>query len=303
MNFEKRSSVKHDFSCLYNCSDPRPYFSTLRPLDFRIHRYAIPVFDRCIAMLRRLRNTPRIDIADLCTGYGVNAALLCHAVSLDHLYELYDESASQVSTDQGAIIDRDRRYFASRRRKGSSIRSFVGIDSAARAIRYAKDTGLLDEGFCTNLEREDASPALRNRVKKISMITLTGGMGYIGPNTLEKILDVSDRRSRPWIVAFPLVTTSLGPFERLFENFGLRTEIWKWESFPQRRFADDEELRRAIISARKTGLPEPSPGAYLQTRLVCARPHAEADAVPLEKIVNAPKRAVSHGTLQISALT
>ena len=44
MTSESRSFAKHNFDQTYNRSDPRSYFSTLRPLDYRIHRTAIPVF-------------------------------------------------------------------------------------------------------------------------------------------------------------------------------------------------------------------------------------------------------------------
>ena len=81
-------SGKENFDRIYNCKDPRPYFTTLRALDYRIHRHAIPIFARCAKLLSVHRNLRRIKMVDLCSGYGVNAALLRFRVTLDDLYTL-----------------------------------------------------------------------------------------------------------------------------------------------------------------------------------------------------------------------
>ena len=94
MSLKSRGCGKHNFDQIYNCSDPRPYFTTLRPLDYRIHRTATPVFARCAKLLALQRGLRRVTMVDVCAGYGINAALLRHSVNLDDLYDLYDSDAT-----------------------------------------------------------------------------------------------------------------------------------------------------------------------------------------------------------------
>lgn len=288
MSSESRSRGKRGFDHIYNCADPRPYFTTLRPLHYCIHHTAVPFFRRCATHLALRRNLRRITMVDVCAGYGINAALLRHDVSLDGLYELYDESAVPAAADPEALKASDRRFFASRRLKRSPIEKVVGIDSAARAVRYAQDVGLLHYGACENLERDPPSTGLCEHLAKISLITVTGGMGYIGPQTFEHLLANVRMRQMPWIAAFPLLTTPLEPFRDLFDRFGLHTEIWEAETFAQRRYADEEELRVMAINHARMGLPSPRPGDDLQARLVLARPPSDAAALPLRGLLSLP---------------
>ena len=301
MTFKTLSFAKQNFDHIYNRSDPRSYFSTLRPLDYRIQRTAIPVFARCANLLARQRGLRRVTMVDLCAGYGVNAALLRHKVSLDELYDLYDETTTPSATDQSPFIESDKRFFASRRLKSAPVDTVIGIDVAARAVGYAKNVGLLDYGASENLERGAPSGALRERLANATLITVTGGMGYIGPQTFEHILTNVRARHAPWIVAFPLLTTPLEPFRRLFDRFGLRTEIWEHETFPQRLFADEHEFSNAANSLKKLGLPSPNEDDYLQTKMICARPSTEADAIPLREIMSKPRRGVDGALSEIAA--
>jgi len=294
---ESRSFAKRNFDHTYNRSDPRSYFSTLRPLDYRIHRTAIPVFARCANLLARQRGLRRVTMVDLCAGYGINAALLRHKVSLDELYDLYDETAIPAATDQTPFIESDKRFFASRRVKSAPVDKVIGIDVAARAVRYAENVGLLDYGASENLECGGPSDALRERLANATLITVTGGMGYIGPQTFEHILANVRARYAPWIVAFPLLTTPLEPFRRLFARFGLRTEVWEHETYPQRRFADETEHCNAAKRLRGLGLPVPKADEYHQTSMICARPAVEAEEIPLREIMAKPRRSV-HGELR-----
>ena len=300
MTSQSRSFAKYNFDHTYNCSDPRSYFSSLRPLDYGIHRAAIPVFARCADLLTRRRSLRSVTMVDLCAGYGVNAALLRHRVNLDELYDLYDEDATPAATDQASVIKSDKRFFASRRIKSAPVDKVIGIDSAARAVRYAENVGLLDYGAGENLECAAPSDALREQLANASLITVTGGMGYIGPQTFEHILTNVRTRHAPWIVAFPLLTTPLEPFLRLFSRFDLRTEIWEHETFPQRRFADEHEFSNAANSLNKLGLPSPNEDDYLQTKMIGARPSIEADAIPLREIMSKPRRSVNGALSEVA---
>jgi hypothetical protein len=102
-------------------------------------------------------------------------------------------------------------------------------------------------------------------------------------------------------VAFPLLTTPLEPFRRLFDRFDLRTEIWEQETFPQRLFTNEQELSNVADSLRKLGLPSPNSDDYLQTRMICARPTIEADAIPLRELMPKPRRSMDSTLSEIAA--
>ena len=278
-------SGKENFDRIYNCKDPRPYFTTLRALDYRIHRHAIPILARCAKLLSVHQKVRRIKMVDVCAGYGVNAALLRFHVTLDDLYTLYDAERTPPLRAGMSLEDWDKRFFVSRRRGNGSIGPVIAIDKAERAIRYAKSVGLVDYGASEDLENGEPSRELRRRLLRAKLITITGGMGYIGPRTMRSILANVGPAILPWIVAFPLVETPLKPFMRVFSDFGLRVEVWNEETFPQRRVANGEDYLK-FASGVCTHAPSPSMSrAYLQTRLLCARPADEADALPLSHIV------------------
>lgn len=303
MKSETRNIAKHNFDHIYNCDDPRPYFTTLRPLDYRIHEGAIPVLDRCTRMLARLRGLSRITMVDVCTGYGVNAALLRHRVELDELYDLYDESARSPAIAQERLIEKDRRFFEARRIRNTPVHRVIGIDRAPRAVRYGEDVGLLDYGAAENLEDRQPSEELRKRLANTTLVTVVGGLGYLSPNTFEHILGNVRSQRPPWIVAFPLLTVSLQPFRHMFARFGLRTEVWEYDTFPQRRFVDQDEESRIKGRLRKQGVPVPNGEEYLQARMICARPRAEVEAIPLREIIAKPRRtSVGQDNESVAAL-
>ena len=279
-------SGKENFDRIYNCQDPRPYFTTLRPLDYRIHRHAIPIFNRCAKFLSAHRNLHRIKVVDLCAWYGVNAALLRFRVTLDDLYTLYDAESTPPLHAGVSLEDWDRRFFASRLCGDGSIGPVVAIDKAERAVRYAESVGLVDYGASEDLEDGEPSTELRHRLLGANLVTITGGMGYIGSRTMGNILANVGPSVLPWIIAFPLVGTPLEPFFRVFSDFGLRVEVWDNETFPQRRRVANGEDRLHSVSGVCDHAPSPSTSReYLQTRLLCARPADEADILPLSDIV------------------
>ena len=179
----------------------------------------------------------------------------------------------------------NRRFFASRLRGNGSIGPVIAIDKAECAIRYAESVGLVDYGASEDLEDEEPSTELRRRLLGASLVTVTGGMGYIGPRTMENILANVGPSILPWIIAFPLVGTPLEPFYRVFSDFGLRVEVWNNETFPQRLVANGEDHFHSV-SGVCNHAPSPSMShVYLQTRLLCARPADEADVLPLSDVM------------------
>jgi hypothetical protein len=264
------------FDAIYTRDDPRAYYAALRPLEYQIPQHA----QRVVRSLLRQRSGPE-TIVDLCCSYGVNAALLAHDLTLEDLYEHY---AAEVGTDDVAeLIAHDRAYFAAHRR--SDAPRTVGLDQSAPAIAYACAAGQLDAGFAEDLETTEPSPALREAVADATMITVSGGVGYITYRTFERV--VAAAKQPPWVVALVLREVSYEPIAEALAGFGLVTERLATPTFRQRRFADDEEEQAALKRIDALGLSavgKEDTGFY-HAELFLSRPSAEAER-PLEELLD-----------------
>ncbi|MEU3710877.1 hypothetical protein [Streptomyces catenulae] len=271
---------KADFEAIYNCPDPRRYFTTLQPLDYQIPHHGQAVFRAAVdALHRRRTDRPPLRVVDLCCSYGINAALLNHRLTLADLYDRY----TAPGPDGAAGVAADRAYFATRRRDDAV--HLTGIDAADRAVRYGREAGLLDAGFAENLETAPPTPALRAALAGTDLITVTGGVGYITARTFGHLLDAVT--APPWIAAFVLRTVSYGPVADLLARAGLVTEKLPARTFRQRRFADDGERRAAFTALAAHALPTDGKEAdgFYHADLHLSRPAADVAALPLEKLV------------------
>lgn len=253
---ESKVTGKHNFENIYNHPDPRPYYRTLGPLDYRVAEFARPIVERCLHTLAEVRDKKRLTILDLCCGYGINGSLLRHSLGMADLYERYaDPRLDELGSEELAAAD--RRFYAARKRNGNSAHTLVGnilgLDPADNAVRYAEQTGLIDRGAAINLEREDLPERLIKDLSQVDLITVTGGMGYITDVTFRKLLAATPAEARPWILSFPLRGLDLSRFERAFADHGLVSESWE-DPIPQRRFADEEERSRILQRLQESGI-------------------------------------------------
>ncbi|MFE7666271.1 MULTISPECIES: hypothetical protein [Streptomyces] len=274
---------KADFEAIYNCPDPRRYFTTLQPLDYQIPHHGQAVFRTVADALRQRRpgRTP-LDVVDLCCSYGVNAALLNHRLTLDDLYGRYT-ALGHATSRTPQLVHADRTFFATLRRPQAA--RVTGIDAARRAVDYARDVGLLDRGFPENLERDEPSAALRHALAGTDLITVTGGVGYISARTFARLFDCLS--SPPWVAAFVLRTVSYRPVARLLDRAGLVTEKLTSRTFRQRRFADGAERRAAFDALTGHGLSTAGKEAdgFYHAELFLSRPAADIAALPLADLL------------------
>ncbi|MGY5128740.1 hypothetical protein [Streptomyces nigrescens] len=274
---------KADFEAIYNCPDPRRYFTTLQPLDYQIPHHGQAVFRAVAETLQRRRSDrPPLNVVDLCCSYGVNAALLNHRLDLSDLYGRYAAPGPGMPST-GQLIEEDRTFFATRRRTDPF--RITGIDSADRAVAYAQAVGLLDHGFAENLELDEPSPELRRVLADTDLITVTGGVGYITARTFAHLFD--NVSAPPWVAAFVLRTVSYQPVSALLARAGLVTEKLTTRTFRQRRFADGGERRATFDALAGLGLStagKESDGFY-HAELYLSRPAADVAALPLEELL------------------
>lgn len=265
----KLGSKKTDFNDTYDRLTPEAYYRTLRGLDYRLPELARPLIKRCLEAVRQIRCRNRVRVIDLCCGYGVNAALLNHNVDMDDLYDRYADWP-HASLPAQTVIEWDRRLFAMRRRSPMEA-DVIGVDVAANALAYARDAGLLTEALPLNLERENPDAKTRALFRRADMVTVTGGLSYIGHASFERVLDCFPAEHRPWVVWFPLRHVNVDSVTDTLARFGLKTE-WL-TTLPQRRMTDARERQLVLRQLKEAGLdPKDKRAGYLHAACAISRP-------------------------------
>ncbi len=275
---------KARFDHVYNEPDPRPYFTTLEQYGYEIPAHGQTIFTVLVDRIREERGREDVTVLDLCCSYGVNAALLNHHLTLDSLYERY-RAPELAGLDPEELAAADVTFFAERRREPAA--RVVGIDTAGRAVAYAMKAGLLAAGSSENLETADPSDELTRHLAGIDLITVTGGIGYISERTFARVLDRTD--NAPWVASFALRWVPYEPIAGVLGTYGLHTEKIRTRSFPQRRFADEEERQYVLGELERMGIDprhKEAEGRY-HAEFYLSRPDLQARSASLEELTAA----------------
>ncbi|MFI5979433.1 hypothetical protein ACIBEA_01010 [Streptomyces sp. NPDC051555] len=224
------------FDEVYGLPDPRGYFAQLGPYDYRAPHHGQRVFRELIG---ELPPEGRVML-DICCSYGINAALVNHDVTLDELYQRYTSTkAAELST--GELIEWDREFYAARRLPEAA--GSIGIDVSRPAVAYALAVGLLDEGYCEDLETGEPDEELSRAAGGVGLITVTGGVAFLTERTFGRLLSAVGHPVP--VAAFVLRTCDFGGVVARLEEHGLTVERSDG-TYPQRRFTDEGEQRRAV---------------------------------------------------------
>jgi hypothetical protein len=266
--------AKADFSDLYLQPDPRQLYTTLGTLDYRVPEFALPVI-----------NDVHHDgtVLDVCCSYGVGAAQLRYDVSIADLSARYSDPV-MAELDTSALIATDREFFASR----TPWREVhvVGLDASAPAIRYALDVGLMTDGWAEDLERSEPSTALTTGLADVTTITCTGGIGYIGSATFERILAAHPDPTNLRAVLFVLRVFDYAEIIDVFADRGLIAERLPDVTFPQRRFANAAEQESALSGLAAQGIVAVGQEhtGWFHAECVVIRPADQAARVPIDQL-------------------
>lgn len=268
---------KTDFSTIYGRPDPRAYFRALAPLQYQVPQHALPVIETVLAA------SGARTVLDVCCSYGINAALLRHDVDLDTI------SARATDADPAVppadLITSDRAFYAARVRRPDL--SVLGLDASAPAIDYARRTGLLADGWAEDLEAADPSPALAAGLRDVGLVVCTGGVGYVGHRTFERIAASVGKPRELWLAVFALRVFGYDEIAAALSRHGLVTERLSGVTFPQRRFADRDEAEAALHDVAARGLDPTGKEADGWYHADCwlTRP-AEAAATPVAELLS-----------------
>ncbi len=240
---------KADFGEIYEQPDPRDFYATLGSLDYAIPAHAQPIFEALLRARREALDRQEVTVADLCTSYAVNPALLNHHLDLTEIYEHY---AALADATHEKLVAADRAWFAQRRR-ADPVRA-VGLDLAAPAVRFAIDVGLLDVAVTDDLETDEPSAATREALVGVDLVTVTGGIGYVTEATVGRVLDCAGPAAAPWFAGFALRWVEMTPIGAVLARHGLELRRATPHSFRQRRFADEGERDYVLDELGRLGI-------------------------------------------------
>lgn len=273
---------KADFTDIYTQPDPRAYYNALIGLDYQIPQRARPVVEAVLdASTRAGRPRPVLDV---CCSYGINAALLRCDVDLDEIGAQATDP-DRAGLEPAVVIDEDRRFYADRlNRPELTVR---GCDISQPAIDYGVDTGLLTDGWAENLEADDPSPELAAGIADTGLVLCTGGVGYIGHRTFDRLLGAIDEPQDLWLVVFVLRVFDYADVATALSEYGLVTEQVQDRTFVQRRCADAEEFEAAKLDVSRRGLDPAGREAdgWYHADCFVTRPAAAAASAPLSELL------------------
>lgn len=274
MHFDATGKVSLDQ--IYTQPDPRPYFSSLRALDYCIPEVAKPHFAKLIQEYQATQGVAVPTVLDIGCSYGVNAALLKYGLTMNELYQHYSDPADH---DRDALLARDRELACTRDRFLDT--RFIGFDSSQPALSYARSAEFIDDAVHADLECADPTERQRTQLAEADLVISTGCVGYVTHKTVARVATAHGER-RPWMAHFVLRMFPYDPVAERLTALGYETDLMEG-MFRQRRFASAEEQSLVLDTLAAEGVdPEglESEG-WLYAQLFVSRPRRAG--VPAKK--------------------
>ena len=276
---------KDDFDRVYDLEDPSPYFTALRPSDYRMPAVladALKAIHRPMCAARGTGETRRV--LDFACGYGAIGALLRHDVSMAEIYARYGERRWRP-VDARRYWEADAVFFAARRVAPLTL-EIGGIDIAGIALEYAAALGFLDRIFHENLVDNSPSEALAHFLRGVDLVVESGSLGGLLPIAYERILDGCGDANRPWFLYSPRPDVDWAPLNALWAERGYCTESLGTEPIRYRKALAAHEREDMLRVTRELGMPDEAVmrDGYLLVDMTLARPEADTGNPPIAQL-------------------
>ena len=276
---------KDDFDRVYDLEDPSPYYTALRPSDYRMPAVlarALKAIHGPMCAARAAGGTLRV--LDFACGYGAIGALLRHDVSMAEIYARYGERRWR-SADGRRYWKEDLSFFAARREAGAMF-ELGGADIAGVALEYAAALGFLDRIFHENLADGAPSGELKQFLGGVDLVVESGSVGGLLPVAYERILDGCGKTNRPWFLYCPRPDVDWAPLNALWAARGYRTESLGTEPIRYRKALAANEREDMLRVTRELGMRDEAVmrDGYLLVDMTLARPEADAGNPPIGRL-------------------
>jgi len=276
---------KDDFGRVYDLEDPSPYFTALRPSDYRMPEVLAGTLKAMHGPVCAARGQgERLGVLDFACGYGAIGALLRHDIRMTDLYAWYGERRWQPADARRYWAD-DAAFFAARR-SASATFEIGGVDIAGVALKYAAALGFLDRIFHENLVEDAPSDALRGFLRGVGLVIESGSLGELLPGAFERILDICEDATGPWFIYGPRPDVDWAPLNALWESRGYRPESLGAGPVRYRKALAAEEQADMLRITRALGKRDEAVmrDGYLLVDMTLARPEADAGNPPIERL-------------------
>lgn len=282
-DFDEANKAKEHMGHIYDQIDPRAYFRELKSVDYKIPGEAQPIFQDLISHLKA-KTDDTIRVLDIGCSYGINAALLKHNLSIDDLYDRWSKSQLDNDTPE-EVIQKDKCFFASL--EDAKDIEVIGLDVAEKAVEFAEETGLLDEAFTLNLEKEPLPKSAKEELAPVDLVTSTGCVGYVSETSFNRLLPAVTQERPAWFANFVLRMYPFDAIETALAERGYVTEKLEGQTFIQREFSSAEEKEQVLKTLQERGL-DPSgleSEGHLIAEFFLSRPQNDAANLPINEIV------------------
>ncbi len=276
---------KDDFGRVYDLEDPSPYFTALRPSDYRMPEVLARALKAVHGPVSAARGAGGgLRVLDFACGYGAIGALLRHDVSMTDIYARYAERQWRPS-DARRYWSADAAFFAARREAWADF-EIGGTDIAGVALEYAAALGFLDRTFHENVVEDAPSGELKRFLHGVDLIVESGSLGDLLPGAFERILDGSGGAAPPWFIYCPRPDVDWAPLATLWAERGYRTESLGAGPIRYRKALASAELADMLRVTRALGKPDEAVmrEGYLLVDMTLARPEADAGNPPIERL-------------------
>ena len=276
---------KDDFGRVYDLEDPSPYYTALRPSDYRMPAVLAGVLKAIHGPMCAARGAGgSLRVLDFACGYGAIGALLRHDISMAEIYARYGERHWRP-VDARRYWKEDASFFAARR-EASALFELGGADIAGVAVEYAETLGFLDRAFHENLADNAPSEALARFLRGVDLVVESGSVGGLLPIAYERILDGCGKANSPWFLYSPRPDVDWAPLNALWAERGYRTESLCTEPIRYRKALAAHEREDMLRITRESGLPDEAVmrDGYLLVDMTLARPDADAGNPPIARL-------------------
>ena len=276
---------KDDFDRVYDLEDPSPYYTALRPSDYRMPAVLASALTAIHPSVRAARGAgDTLRVLDFACGYGAIGALLRHDVSMPEIYARYAERLWRPA-DARSYWEADAEFFAARHEESVGF-EIGGTDIAGAALEYAAALGFVDRTFHENLVDHAPSDELTRFLHAVDLIVESGSVGGLLPAAFERILDCCGDESRPWFLFSPRPDVDWSSLNALWTGQGYRTERLGTGPVRYRKSLGAEERVDMLRITRALGKPDEAVmrDGYLLVDLTLARPEADAGNPPIEQL-------------------
>ena len=262
---EHAFKISTEFQAVYDLDDPRAYFRSLAPLDYRMPAVTCRVLRHLAPALKRLFGGPEVRVLDFACGFGVNGALLKHRLSLAEIYRHFESDEAGVARDIA---------FLEARREAQPAFRVGGIDIARQALAYGLETGLMDAVFPVDLTSDPIEGPLADFLARTDVVIETGAVFDVQVPALDRLIGAADPAHRPWIITAPRPDVDVQRLYRVFDRHGYRYKACNRRPIRYRKLlgAQERDDTRRAMEARGEVLPSGIEDGYFLVDLVLARP-------------------------------